>query len=738
MNLEELLNVKVKSVSKKEEKLQNVASSIYIITNEDISNSGATTLYELLRSVPGYWSTQTEYNVTAPNIRNNPPRDSYLTGSVLYLLDGTPIQELMNSTVNLINLDLPLDEIDKIEIIKGSGGVVYGANSTTGVVNIFTKSPDQYDGINVRTDAAYPGYGMTSLRAGGKINEKLALSGYGKLRYFEGYGTLDEFDGEFVTVPKSDGSGDTTIKNHYTKNFEKSTMISTGLKSTYQINSETKLSLNLHFNTVEKGHYSHYYTPESFYEENVKIYNQISSKRLTGSIKVQHHFTDDHSVFFRTSSNYENLFERFAGGYRTSNSILDFEIQDNFNIKRRHKISIGANLRLIHFDINSINDKATIQYIAPENPEMLTAFFAQDAYSLLKGKLDIIGGAKVENYSTVNNKYYISPMLKFSYHPSKKITLWGGFTQSYTTPGLNQTNIDYKLFSAPSYDFFYVQALQNGASESEADFFASEQAQNYPEHYNISVKNGSETKPSKYQSFEFGLRYLLHKKIYFESNLFFSALSDIVASSEEPIELAQPSPTRPHEVADYYLFGNYVKGNHLGSENIIKYIFSKSLFLEVSHSFLITDYKYQENPDFSLDGIKPSNINRNEDPDKNISKIPRQAIRLKSHYSFLSKYSLSISLIYTTKTRTQADYDYEKQRYISILGGAATQIAPDASRIILDLKLQRHFFNKKLILSVFANDLTNQGFIAQTSILQDVTLSKIGAMYGVGLNYKFK
>ena len=144
MSIEDLMNIEVTSVSKKAERLQDVAAALYVLTQEDIKNSSATSIHELLREVPGYWGVQDEYNnVTSAmrfsNTTNGP------AGTVLYLLDGTPIQDLMTSTFTNRNFDIPLDEIDRIEIIKGSGGVIYGANSATGVVNIFTKSVDEYE-----------------------------------------------------------------------------------------------------------------------------------------------------------------------------------------------------------------------------------------------------------------------------------------------------------------------------------------------------------------------------------------------------------------------------------------------------------------------------------------------------------------------------------------------------------------------------------------------------------------
>jgi outer membrane receptor for ferrienterochelin and colicin len=162
MDFEDLLGMEVTSVSKKAERLQDVAASIYVVTSDDIAKSGATNLFEVLRTVPGFWGVQDSYNSVSSSIRNSSILDG-TSGTVLYLLDGTPIQDQMNSTFVFSNFDIPLDEIDRIEVIRGSGGTVYGANSATGVVNIFTKDPEKYDGINVKVEGASSNYMSASV-----------------------------------------------------------------------------------------------------------------------------------------------------------------------------------------------------------------------------------------------------------------------------------------------------------------------------------------------------------------------------------------------------------------------------------------------------------------------------------------------------------------------------------------------------------------------------------------------
>ena len=680
LSLEDLMGIEITSVSKKAERLQDVASAIYVITKDDIRKSGATTLHELLRNVPGYWGVQDEYNSVTAGMRYSAPENSY-AGSVLYLLDGTPLQELMSSTLSFKNFDLPLDEIERIEIIKGSGGVIYGANSATGVVNIFTKDPDNYDGINVRAEGAAPGYASASLRAGDKVSDNFSLSGYGKVRYFKGYGLMPEFDGSQVTVPLSDGSGNTTtITNAFTEDYESSMMMSMGVKAKLELSESSSFSFRAHYNTLSKGHYTSYLDAGGLIPAtDTKVYTDVPQNRLTGSIKFDHSFGENNSLFARISTNMENDFVKISGGYQVSNKIVDFEVQDNFTLGK-NDFAVGVNYRTVKFDIHDINSEEMLQYIAPQNTETITGAFIQDRIRLVEDKLDLILGAKAENYSLVNDNYYLSPMGKLSYRPTTNVTIWGGFTQSYTTPGYDQTNADLLLLSSPF----------------------------YPGIPNIGVTNGSETKPTRFQTTEIGFRANVKNKVSFESNFFYTDFIDGISPSNSAILIDQESATRPGKFVNYYLYGNYVKGTSLGTETVVKAFPTSGLIIELSHTWLQTKGQYQENKDFDITGLP--------DLTPSISTIPAQIIRFKGSYDISSTLNLSTSLVYASEFRTQDRYRDEDQRYISVIGSELAAINPiynegstiakNSSRFIFNLRAEKKLMNDALSVFIFGNDVS--------------------------------
>jgi iron complex outermembrane recepter protein len=137
MDVEDLMNVKVTSVSKREQKLSRTAAAVFVINQEDIRRSGAANIPDLLRMAPGVDVEQINANAWAISVRGF---NSRYSNKVLVLIDGRTVYTPSFSGVFWEHLDMPLEDIDRIEVIRGPGASVWGANAVNGVISIFTKS----------------------------------------------------------------------------------------------------------------------------------------------------------------------------------------------------------------------------------------------------------------------------------------------------------------------------------------------------------------------------------------------------------------------------------------------------------------------------------------------------------------------------------------------------------------------------------------------------------------------
>jgi iron complex outermembrane receptor protein len=136
-SIEDLMNIEITSVSRKEQRVGDAAAAVYVITQEDIRRSGMTTVPELFRLVPGVQVAQINSNKWAVSIRGF---NNLFGEKVLVLIDGRTVYDRLFSGVFWESLDIPLDQIDRIEVVRGPGGATWGANAFNGMINIITKS----------------------------------------------------------------------------------------------------------------------------------------------------------------------------------------------------------------------------------------------------------------------------------------------------------------------------------------------------------------------------------------------------------------------------------------------------------------------------------------------------------------------------------------------------------------------------------------------------------------------
>lgn len=180
LSLEALMGITVTSVSKKEETLMEAASAIYVITQEDLRRSGATSIPEALRMVPGMQVARIDSNTWAITSRGF---NSRFASKLLVLIDGRSVYQIITSGVYWDSQDMALEEIDRIEVIRGPGGTLWGANAVNGVINIITKHSKKTQGGLVSVGGGNEERFFETVRYGGKLAEGVHLRVYQK--YFE-------------------------------------------------------------------------------------------------------------------------------------------------------------------------------------------------------------------------------------------------------------------------------------------------------------------------------------------------------------------------------------------------------------------------------------------------------------------------------------------------------------------------------------------------------------------------
>lgn len=170
LSLEELGNVQVTSVSRKEERLADAAASIQVITADAIRQAGARSVPEALRLAPNLQVAQISANQYAISARGF---NSSTANKLLVMIDGRTVYTPLYSGVFWDVQDVLLQDVDRIEVISGPGGTLWGANAVNGVINIITKQANATVGDLVHASGGGSGYGL-ALRHGGAFSDSSA------------------------------------------------------------------------------------------------------------------------------------------------------------------------------------------------------------------------------------------------------------------------------------------------------------------------------------------------------------------------------------------------------------------------------------------------------------------------------------------------------------------------------------------------------------------------------------
>src|SRR2546426_2703125 len=176
LSIEQLMSVEVTSVSKRPERLTQVASAIQVITQDDIRRSGASNLPEALRLATNLQVAQVDSRQWAISARGF---NSTTANKLLVLIDGRTVYTPLYSGVFWDVQDVPLSDIDRIEVISGPGATLWGANAVNGVINVITKDAKSTPGLLLSTGAGTELRGVGTARYGGALGSPVRYRIYG-------------------------------------------------------------------------------------------------------------------------------------------------------------------------------------------------------------------------------------------------------------------------------------------------------------------------------------------------------------------------------------------------------------------------------------------------------------------------------------------------------------------------------------------------------------------------------
>ena len=194
MSLEELMNLEVTSVSRRESTVGDSAAAIYVITQDDIRRSGATSIPETLRMVPGLEVAQIDSDSWGISSRGFNSQDA---NKLLVLVDGRSVYTPLFGGVFWDVQDTMMQDIDRIEVIRGPAGSLWGENAVNGVINVTTKGAEDTQGLLFSAGGGSFERAFANVRYGWKMGDDLFARIYAK-----------HFERDQTLLPNGSGGGD--------------------------------------------------------------------------------------------------------------------------------------------------------------------------------------------------------------------------------------------------------------------------------------------------------------------------------------------------------------------------------------------------------------------------------------------------------------------------------------------------------------------------------------------------
>lgn len=397
LTLEELVNTEVTTVSKKAERRVDAADAVYVLTGEDIRRSGVTTIPDALRLVPGVQVARIDANSWAIGIRGFA---SALARSVLVLIDGRSVYNPLFAGTYWEIQDTFLEDIDRIEVVRGPGGTLWGANAFNGVINIITKKAAETQGgiAIVRGGTEEQGFGAA--RYGGSVGDDL---------HYRAYAKAFNRDGGYP----GDGS-----------EYDDWWMARGGFRADWRPQIEDLLTLQ---GDIYQGQLGSSVTITQFappFQEAEKGNSDVSGGNLLGRWNRAFSPTSDSTLQFY----YDNTFRRDLDFTEERNTV-DIEWQHRFGPLPRHEIVWGLNYRVTADETAGPDSQ---RFTPNDRTTHLFGAFLENEIAIIRDVLHLTLGSKFEHNDF--SGFEVQPNARLLWRPFERHTFWGSIGRAVRVP----------------------------------------------------------------------------------------------------------------------------------------------------------------------------------------------------------------------------------------------------------------------------------------------------------------
>jgi iron complex outermembrane receptor protein len=537
LGIEELLNVEITSVTKKQTPLMATPAAVAVLTGDDVRRLGVTSIPEALRAVPGMQVARINANswaITARGFNNQ------FANKLLVMVDGRTVYTPTFAGVYWDVQDMVLQDLERIEIIRGPGATLWGANAVNGVINILSKSAKDTQGGLVSADYGTEDRPSVSARYGGQLATNLFYRVYVKYFNREGFEDAagqsmgDDWNmtqGGFRLDWEATPADTFTLQGDYYDGETGETVAKTAALPVTAVDLDVECPKR---GGNVLGRWTHRFSEESEFRLQT-YYDHYTRKHAYGGGALVA------GPDFLT-----------ADGARETRDTWDLDLQQRFQPLPRNDVVIGAAVRCSKDDSESQGGETVFDPASAR--ETLCSAFVQDDITVLPEVLHLTLGTKLEHNDVTGVE--VEPSAKLLWTPTARQSVWASVSRSVRTPSRLERDARVNLTSGqlPGGTPFQIPYFGDSNLESEEQ---------------LAYEIGYRIEPTRRLSFDVACFYNDYEYIY-------------PAQQPSQVEL---TPV-PHLLLQPYLASNGLEVHTYGTELLVQWLATDCWRLAASYSYL--------------------------------------------------------------------------------------------------------------------------------------------------------
>ncbi len=526
LSLEELMDMKITSVSKKPQKMYDAAAAVFVITQDDIRRSGVTSIPEALRLVPGLEVARIDANKWAITSRGFNGR---FANKLLVLIDGRSVYTPLFSGVFWQMKNPVLEDVERIEVIRGPGATLWGANAVNGVINIITKDAEETQGGLVSARIGTKDRGSGSVRYGARVGDDA---------YFRVYAKYSDRDNS-VFASGSEANDNWDLRR-------------AGFRLDWRTPYDDSWTLQ---GDIFTGNNSQTVTEPYLYAPYSRTFednNEIGGGNIL--TRWKHVFSESSDMALQL---YYDRTEHEDTTLRENRDTIDIDFQHRFAVGESQEVLWGVGYRFTSGDIGNRFSVA----LEPDNRnDHLYSAFVQDDITLIEDKLRLTLGSKFEHNDYTGFEY--QPNARVLITPDPHHTIWAAVSRAVRTP--SQVEHDARI---------NTEVVPPGTAKNPSALPVL-----------LTAQGDDDFRSEELTAYEVGYRVLATDNLFLDIATFYNVY-DNLRTLETGTTSLEPSPAPLHLVLPSTV-GNEMNGETYGAEVVADWRPVDGWRLQAAYSYL--------------------------------------------------------------------------------------------------------------------------------------------------------